>query len=367
MPSYWDVMADAVAYWPLQETSGTSGADLAGTNPAALQAGLTFATGSVAGPVGWLPNGLRFNGSMQLANIPSQVTLGLGAEHSYALWWKPYAAPPWSPQVLVETGGATHGSLVHVTGSDVKLVSSRNSVASQVSASSPTWGSWRHLVAVHKAASLELYIDGALVATAAVATAWVQSGNTTGAIGAVDGGRWITGHLDIGRSCYFNGAIAGVALFDRALSAAEATQLYQGPEPTSLSPPGFASDLRAGSSVVVTTGAWDSHANGSLAAAGAVQLSPDGVSGWEDVAAIAGVESYLPPLGAVGRWARVAATATNLGGESVAAYSAAMEVLPARTPGAAVAWSYAKSGAIAGCACPAAGAQAGLVLSSPNP
>jgi hypothetical protein len=314
-----------------------------------------------------LPNALRFNGSTQLANIPSQVTLGLGVEHSYALWWKPYAAPPWSPQVLVETGGATHGSLVHLAGNDVKLVSTRNAVASQVSASSPGWGSWRHLVAVHKAASLELYLDGALAATASVAAAWVQSGNTTGALGAVDGGRWITGYLDSGRACYFNGAIAGVALFDRALSAAEVAELHQGPEPTSLSAPEFAGAARVGSSAAVTMGAWDNHANGLLAVTGAVQLSPDGVSDWEDVAAIAGAGSYLPPLGAVGRWARVAAAATNLGGVSAAAYSSAFEVLPARTPGAAVAQGYAKSRAVAGYACPSAGAQAGLVLSGPNP
>jgi hypothetical protein len=44
-----------------------------------------------------------------------------------------------------------------------------------------------------------------------------------------------------------------------------------------------------------------------------------------------------------------------------------MEVLPARTPGAAVAQGFAKSGAVAGYACPSAGAQAGLVLSGPNP
>ncbi|CAE7489772.1 unnamed protein product, partial [Symbiodinium sp. CCMP2456] len=313
MSSYWDVIADAAAHWPLQETSGSSGADLAGANPAALVVGFDFAMGSVAGPGGWLPRGLRFDGATQLANIPAQTTLGLGEEHVYSLWWKPDAPPPWSPQVLVETGGATHGSLV--------------------------------------------YLDGELAGVAAAPEPWVQGGNTTGAIGAVDGGRWMTGYLDSGQARHFNGAIAGVALFDRALTAAEAAELYHGPEPTTLSAPTLAGPLRAGSFAAVTTGVWESHANGSLAVAGAVQLSPDAVSGWVDAAAVTGAGSYAVPLGSAGRWARVAAIATNLGGVSAPAYSAAMEVLPARAPAVAVAQCVAKSGAEAGDACPTAGAQ----------
>ncbi|QDV76118.1 LamG-like jellyroll fold domain-containing protein [Botrimarina mediterranea] len=367
MSSYWDVIADAAAHWPLQETSGSSGADLAGANPAALVVGFDFAMGSVAGPGGWLPRGLRFDGATQLANIPAQTTLGLGEEHAYSLWWKPDAPPPWSPQVLVETGGATHGSLVYLVDGDVVFVSTRNYVATPVSASSPVWGSWRHLVAVHKPTSLEVYLDGELAGVAAAPEPWVQGGNTTGAIGAVDGGRWMTGYLDSGQARHFNGAIAGVALFDRALTAAEAAELYHGPEPTTLSAPTLAGPLRAGSFAAVTTGVWESHANGSLAVAGAVQLSPDAVSGWVDAAAVTGAGSYAVPLGSAGRWARVAAIATNLGGVSAPAYSAAMEVLPARAPAVAVAQCVAKSGAEAGDACPTAGAQAGLVLGGLKP
>jgi hypothetical protein len=195
----------------------------------------------------------------------------------------------------------------------------------------------------------------------------VQSGNNAGAIGAVANGRWITGYIESGQACYFNGAVAGVALFDRALSAGEVAELYLGPEPTNLSSPTLPSELRVGSAAAVTTGSWEGHSNGSLVVTDAMQLSADGVSGWEDVAAIAGPGPYLVPLGAAGRWARVASSASNSGGVSEAAYSPAIEVLPARSPGAAVAQSYAKSGVVAGYACPAAGAQAGLVLSGSNP
>lgn len=364
MPSYWEVIADAAAYWPLQETTGTVAADALGSSPASLQAGLNFSTSSVEGPLGWLASGLSFNGTTQLASIPSQTALGLGEEHSYSLWWKPNSSPPWAAQGLVETGGSINGSVVCLEGNDLVLVSTRNSTASHVSTPVATeWDRWRHVAAVQKAASLEVYIDGVLVGSASALSAWQQSGDNPGALGAFDGARWLSGYVDTDRVCYFNGSLAGVAVFSRALSAAEVVELYCGPEPTILTPPVLASSPRVGRRAIATAANWDSQLNGTLSETAVLQFSPDGLNGWEDALTAEPGEELVVPAIALGSWMRVVVRAANLGGSSGWVYSSAAQVIRPTGPATAVAGQTACDGVIASGVGQSAGLEAGTVLS----
>ncbi|TWT96772.1 hypothetical protein Pla108_25460 [Botrimarina colliarenosi] len=366
MASYQQVLDDAVAYWRLSEAAGTVAADDAGAHSATLQGGLVFGADSTIGPRGWMPNALQLDGVADCLTIPSQVTLGLGVDHTYSLWWKASSPAPWSPQVLIETGGTTHCSLVHLAGSEVYFVAARNSVVSYASAPAPTEGAWRHLAAVHRDASLEIFLDGVLVGAAIPSDAWVVSGANNGAIGAVDDGQWVGGSIANARTCYFAGAIAGVAIIDRALTGDEVAELYAGPEPVATGVPELSGSFRIGEAHSVSASAWDAQNNGELAVSTVLQLSPDGSTGWQDVPATLGLPHFSMPMAASGHWARVAAVATNDGGASDPAFGAAMEVLPARTPAHALTQATASAGALTGLACPSGGSQANMILPGGN-
>ncbi|MFJ9686111.1 LamG-like jellyroll fold domain-containing protein [Streptomyces bacillaris] len=85
-------------------------------------------------------------------------------------------------------------------------------------------GQWAHLVGVYdgKAKQLRLYVDGKLAGSTAYTTAWeARRGLQLGA-----------GIYSGTHKSFFPGTIDDVQIFDRAVSAAEATRLHQGQETT---------------------------------------------------------------------------------------------------------------------------------------
>jgi hypothetical protein len=89
---------------------------------------------------------------------------------------------------------------------------------------SPALNTWYHLVAVYDkpAQQLTLYVNGVAAGTAAFTTPWQVSGVLVAGRGTLSGGP----------INFWPGRIDGVRTFQRALSAADVTSLYNGTDPT---------------------------------------------------------------------------------------------------------------------------------------
>lgn len=360
MADFDELLAEAAAHWPLQQTTGSVATDVAEGRNGSLQGGLNFGSHSVEGPRTWLARGLRFDGFNDYVSIPSQVALGLGSSHSYSFWWKSYANAPWSPQVLVETGGINQGSLVHLEGSSLYAIGVRSDVRSSVVVPLGPEEVWRHCVFVHESQLLRVYIDGALAASMAPTATWVQAGNDNGALGAANNARWFSGSVSGSVAAFLNGALAGVAIYRRALTAAEIGSLYSGPKPVLVQPPQFAGAI-AGRESVVTPAIWDGRGNGSLSAVTHFESSADGLNGWSVVPGTAGVASWRVPLALLGRYVRLVSIAQNAAADAATATSPSSLVTPGGGPGSLVAGKARSGGLVTGVVSPAGALVAGAV------
>lgn len=362
MSSYWEVSADAVARWALQETAGTTASDETASHPATLQGGFSFDTSSVPGPRGWLPAGLGFNGVSNRVSIPSPATLGLGSDHTIAMWAQVGVAPPWSDQVLLEIGGVNHATVVQLQGDSIYVLTVRNGSVSSAGAVATTGGGWRHIAAVLSNSKVELYLDGVLAASAIPSTAWTASGDDEGALGAVDDGVWLSGSSSSGIQAAFTGGLAGVVVFDRSLSAEEVGELYHGPEPTLAAVPALSGGVRAGESAAAVVGEWDGFGNGATVATSVVEVSNGGVTGWQELEYTRDLTPFTIPIWAEGKSLRIVATAANDGGSGEPAYSPPLVVQAFRGPARPAAGAVRSNGPLAGRAKPTGGALAGSIL-----
>jgi glucose/arabinose dehydrogenase/fibronectin type 3 domain-containing protein len=197
--------AGLVAGYSFNAASGTAAIDSSGHgNHGTLLGGATF----VAGRYG---NGVQFDGVDNVVRVASAPSLALSTGMTLAAWIKPTAAQSgWRTVMqrqvdayflnasndsgtLIPAGGAT-------VGGDTSVV--RANAACEVN-------SWTHVALTYDGAALRLYVNGALVNSAA----------TTGAIDASANPLWIGGNSPYGE--YFTGVIDEAQVYSRALSAAE--------------------------------------------------------------------------------------------------------------------------------------------------
>lgn len=363
MAGYSATLADAVASWALQESSGITAADSAGTHSATLKGGLDFQTASAAGPTGWLPAALRLDGAAGYVTIPSPATLGLGVEHSIAFWVRSASASPTGQQVLLEVGGTKHCTLFELDGGLLRFSTTRDYVYEDISTTLTSPDAWRHVAGVHRDGSLELYVDGVLASSGSITAAWDEDGSHQGAIGAADAAQWSAAQSS-GPAAFFDGDIAGVVVHQRALSAAEVGELFAGPEPVGVASPTIEGSAEVTRRVALSPGSWDGKSNGVTVLTHRLQQSADGVGGWADVAGTVDQDEFAIPTNSLGQFLRIVASASNNGGASDDAYSAVHEVTPAGWTGGAIATVTGSSGSVASSASPAAKADAALAVSN---
>lgn len=337
MAGYWDAVSTAVARWELQESTGASAIDSSGTSDAPLRAGLTFDSGTQPGPTPWLPSALRFNGIDQYASIPSQADLQLGSDHSIAFWCRA-TQPPTIDQVLVEMMGGNHGTTVNLSVGSLHLLSRRSRTNVSVAALYPTATAWNHVVGIVAAGNLRLCLNGQLAAETTTSTPWVTAATDPGAMGACDDGHWVGG-ATLDQAAFFEGDLADVTIFDRALSNSEVLDLFAGPEPTALSPPELNSTPRLGAPLAIGSAVWNGHANGSLTVTVELQASDDGTTGWETIGSYGPGDPVLVGTPLLGRWVRIVERASNDGGVSDPTSSQAVAVADLALPAWAVSGS----------------------------
>jgi fibronectin type 3 domain-containing protein len=193
-----------VAGYGFDERTGTTAADSSPSGNSGTISGATHA------PVGRFGSALSFDGVDDWVTVPDAASLDLTTGMTLSAYVKPSALTGWRTAIFKETPGnhvyvlyANRNTNVPSGEADVGGVDSVSGT-SQLPA-----GTWSHLALTYDGSALRLYVNGALVGTAAA----------TGAIATS------TGALRIGGNSIFNEWFAGlideVRVYNRALSAAE--------------------------------------------------------------------------------------------------------------------------------------------------
>lgn len=201
-----------VGHWALNEGTGTTAADTAGSHPLTLENGATWVDGKAG-------KALHFEGN-QFADAGATVIETKGTNFSVSAWVKLDSADGAFQTVVSEDGDKNSAFFLQYSGEDQRLAFSyvgARAVAKNIG--KPVIGQWYHIVGVRDTteSTLKIYVDGALAGTTSVlATADVSKGNLV-----VGRGQYNGDAVD-----YLRGAADDVKVFDRALSAAEVSTLF---------------------------------------------------------------------------------------------------------------------------------------------
>lgn len=220
-----------ISYWPMSEASGAA-VDVVAGNDAAVDAG---ATTQVAGKLG---NARNFDGADYLL-APDHPSLRPAGALTLAVWAR--AASSAHSTVVTKryatTADPQNSYTIGITGpggGTWECVLSNGTPGSQVIVVGPSVviGAWVHLAMTYDGARLRFYANG------------VEAGSIakTGAVGYSTMGLYI-GETPNGTGANrFNGDIDDIGLWNRALTAAEITDLYNGGAGNAYNPAANATD-----------------------------------------------------------------------------------------------------------------------------
>lgn len=222
---------EAVSYWDFEDTTddGTA-ADAVVTrgNDATINGGAAYVTGKYG-------KAIQLDGTDDYLEVADDASLDLGTgDFTLSLWVKRGEKGSGKGHTLLSksdsspTAGNSLFFNIADSGSEIdKAVlalsesASGSLVTTKIVSRESLGTEWKHLVAVRRGTTLELYVDGKLDATAAGQLVKISS----------------TGNLFIGKSFlspekYLKGLLDEVRVYNRALSAEEIKLLYLPPEPT---------------------------------------------------------------------------------------------------------------------------------------
>lgn len=263
-----DITSGLVGYWALDEGSGTSAGDSSGNgHSGTLSGGPVWTTGK-------LGTSLSFNGSGTSVTI-SQSTVNTSGSYSVAAWVQLSNLNNWSTAVS-QDGSNISGFFLQYTspgaGADggkfaFSLVSADSVSGTSVRATSPfspNANVWYHLIGVYDSSSntSKLYVNGALVGTRSVTAAWNATGSTV-----IGRAKWGGGPVD-----FWPGLIDDVRIYNRVLSDADVSSLYQAAPTTSpIRPPAVPLIVRSPyvstwQTSTVAPGTWSTFWNGNIKA-----------------------------------------------------------------------------------------------------
>jgi hypothetical protein len=220
------VLADKpIAYWRLDDTSGTVAHDLVGLNNGAISGGVTLnQPGALADD-----SAMTFDGSSGFINLngsPNVSTLS-PAELTLEAWVRTSASSPSQSYVIVRNRTNTccnqiaNYSLALGTGSEAAFAVSTGSASNQddnvTGGPALNDGQWHYIVGTHDDTSDDLYVDGTLVASTPDSSPIYYVTPVDVAI-AQDGTR---------DADYFPGSLDEVAVYGHALSASQISAHYR--------------------------------------------------------------------------------------------------------------------------------------------
>jgi len=200
------------AHWKLDEASGTTASDSAGSN-----------TGTLHGGTQWMPTGGRVGGALSFDGIDANVALSSidaleGKTASITAWVKPHALSGYGP-ILTQyeyTGGNNHGYyLCLYGGAPAFYLNDAGGSSGSVNADE-----WCHVAGTQDGVTLKVYVDGVFGDD-------FDGLNQSGINHAAYIGSSGTGN-------YFNGLIDDVRVYNYALSDNEIAGLSEGGNPPAL-------------------------------------------------------------------------------------------------------------------------------------
>ncbi|NUT34291.1 MAG: hypothetical protein HOV79_14580 [Hamadaea sp.] len=215
---YWNVttttpLPEFVAYYKFDETGGTSAADATGNGKtAALSGGATWTAGRTG-------NAVNLDGSSGHVVLPSGILAGADA-CTVAAWVRIDTLATWSRIFDFGTGTGVNMFLTpRSSGGTARFAITTSGAGAEQRINAPAalpTGAWTHVAVTLSGSVGVLYVNGAEVARNAALTL------TPAALGSTTQNR-------IGRSQYadpyLDGAVDGLRLYSRALSAAEISAL----------------------------------------------------------------------------------------------------------------------------------------------
>ena len=200
-----DITTGLVSHYKLDETSGTTAYDSAGTNTGTVT-GATFTAGKIG-------NALSFNGTSDYVTVPYNSSLELGNTGSVSLWVKPSVTSPSQTRNLITYGGTSYnnGYLLNQHDTILRVYWMFGTAAITVN-NAFTANVWSHIVLTNNNGALTAYVNGIQAGSGTSSGTIVNNYATY--IGGVPTG-WIeTGNID------------DVRVYNRVLSDAEIKILY---------------------------------------------------------------------------------------------------------------------------------------------
>lgn len=210
----WKNPYGLIGYWPLDEGSGTAAADKSGSgNAGALTNGPAWQPGSSCKVGGCL----SFDGIDDYVNCGSSGSLRSTAAVSVSFWAKVGAEK--ADQFFVSYGDTGfHGWNLILSGTSLYMRVGNGSLAAVPGISlSPLTGAWHHVVGVYDGSNAQVYIDGAYGTGSPFSGLIDYSGMTACYIGNAQG---------LSSVRYFNGYLDDIRVYNRALSAADVSAIY---------------------------------------------------------------------------------------------------------------------------------------------
>jgi hypothetical protein len=214
-----------VAYWPLDETSGTTAYDLVGNNNGVYVGGVTLGEAGVSNAIGFgSSSSVRFDGSSSYVDIPVN-NLNITGPITVVQWVQTTGegANTDTEDANFATTLSHGGSSYRVDVDGSGLPHFANPAPDATGANSVADGKWHQLAGVCDGTYEYMYVDGALAATELVS--FPPSGSLTDV--------WIGGDPDYGTDAtepnldrIFYGNICQVSVLPTALSAPEVAALY---------------------------------------------------------------------------------------------------------------------------------------------
>lgn len=212
-PSYRDVVMSLspVAYWRLGERSGTSAANLGGSGGTG-----TLTNGTVPGAAGGL-NGdtdmaMTFDGTNDYVATSLAMSPATYSSLTMSAWVKPATvAAGWRTVFAGDDGGWDRSLVINSSSYTLQVGNTSWNTGATAAA-----GRWDHVVAIWTASSIKFYLNGY----------GPYSYGSGGSFGTSSQALQIGADTACG-SCYFNGVIDEVAVFNTELTAAQVHKLYR--------------------------------------------------------------------------------------------------------------------------------------------
>jgi hypothetical protein len=324
-----------VAYWAFDEGTGSTAADSSGNG---------YTMSLVNGPAwtaGKLGGALSFNGVNNYALVPS-LNLGTNPAVSVSLWLnRTYRVPSNGSTVLFEFSAnfnsSTTGFEFFPDDTCSMAVGLHGNAGYNLKCyTQPSSGVWHHLVAVYDksqnaANEITFYLDGVVQA----AGSQPDTADNSNLFGTNPLYLFARG----GSQLFAAGTIDDLRIYNRALSAAEVSQLYSlGTGPPDTTPPTVSLTAPLNGAIVSNTVTLSATATDNVAVA-AVQFRVDGASVGSPVTSPPYQVSWNTASAANGSHT-VSATATDTS-DNAATVSASVNVLnPAPAPGLVAHWTF---------------------------